>query len=93
MFLSEEMNERGNTWLYDRENDRQYYLGRLEGNRWLEITIVPANYPGFVIHTITGTEEDLAAHINDKWAGALIRKCNIAGVYIDKDCVAEHPKV
>jgi len=87
--------ERGNTWLI--EDHRQLFLARMEPDilgpgggepltyYWLQINIVPANYPGFNITTITSSEAKLAAHITKEWPGAFAKRCNINGVRLSEE--------
>ena len=79
-FCKNIFSECGNTWLVD--GFRQYFLSNLGEDNWLEITINPENYPGFMVHVITGTEEKMVAHIQKEWIGAFVRKCNLDGVCV-----------
>lgn len=71
------LNERGHTLLITEEYERFYFLARLTdpqpdcGNcRWLEISLVPENYPSLNMDIITATEEKMAIHIMRHWEGA-----------------------
>jgi hypothetical protein len=76
--IQEEICERGNTWLQD--NDNHVFWAHLDGDRWLESTVTPGNYPGFFVRVIETTEEKLAAHINKNCQGWSINHLNIKGV-------------
>jgi hypothetical protein len=79
--------ERGNTLLETGEGNMVAWLD-LEGNHRLQVSWCPDNYPALNVSVIELTDEQLAAHINDKCGGWLIRKCNIDGVNDENGSVA-----
>ena len=79
-------NERGNVWLTNGEGDHVAWFDLPGTKQRLEITIALGNYPGFLIAVLSeglSRDESLAAHINSKLGGWIVRKCNIEGVHID----------
>ena len=75
--------ERGNTWLLG-DNDNHYILiglnvcnNDIEASHYLEISMVPDNYPGFTIETISIYNEELKKFIQDRYAGWAVRKWNL----------------
>jgi len=74
--------ERGNTWLEDPDSSNHYALIDI-GDCFLEVCIQCENYPGFHVNTINDkSQEELAAHVNERYAGWYVRKCNLPGVTI-----------
>lgn len=84
-------NERGNTWLMDDDGNHIIYVDVTPKNR-MEITIRPEDYPGFSVSMLKdsdSTDEHLSKHINQNYGGWNVRKCNIEGVELDGQMVAE----
>jgi hypothetical protein len=75
--------ERGNTWLTG-DDGGHYALFDIGHAELLEVSITPDNYPGFSVTRIQKTEEELAAHIKEHFAGWYARKCHIDGVEVDE---------
>lgn len=75
--------EKGNIWLVHSEENYHNAWIRLGGNRWLEITIRPCNYPGLTVKTVSMTDKELADHINQEFNSGLwiVRKMNLSGVF------------
>ena len=73
--------ERGNTLLVNGDSFVAW-LG-MGGNKRLEVSWVPDNYPSLNVQTIERTDAELAEHINTKCCGWYVRKCNIAGLNVD----------
>jgi len=72
------MCERGNTWLTNE--NRHYFVGfvgNVEENKWIEISIMPDNYPAFNVFIVEKTETEIVAHINDRFQGWEIHKANL----------------
>lgn len=74
--------ECGNVWLTNGEGDH-YALIDLEGNVRLEVSINQANYPGLHVAIIDANDAKCAAHIQDRFGGWHVRKCNIPGVEVE----------
>ena len=76
------MTERGNTWLIQCEEGYHLAYFKLDPgkNLWIELSIVPPNYPGLHLEVIQKTEYEIVRHINMMCGGWLIRKANIAGI-------------
>jgi hypothetical protein len=74
----------GNTWLVHSEEDyHQVYIAlNDERTRWLAVSIIPNNYPGFNIDTIDQTEQAIAQDIMETNDGWLVRRLNIKGVKV-----------
>jgi len=75
--------ERGNTWLMDSE-EGDYILIGLDVNedvnaksQFLEISILPENYPGFRVQTINESITDMIAYIQERYEGWFCRKWNL----------------
>jgi hypothetical protein len=84
------LDERGNTLLVNDGDDMLAWLD-LVGNHRLQVSYCPGNHPALNVGVVELTEEQLAAHINSRCAGWLVRKCNCDGVNIVGGYVAEPP--
>lgn len=83
--------ERGNTWLVNDGGDHIAWFD-LPGGQRLEVSVTPGNYPGFYVNVLEpekSTDASLAKHINGKLVGWVVRKCNIPGVKLDGETIAE----
>jgi hypothetical protein len=60
--------ERGNVWIFAPQTEGDKHLAYLklpfDLDMWLEVSIVPENWPGLNVKVVTLTEPQLAAHIN-----------------------------
>jgi len=84
-------NERGNTWLMDDDGNHVMWVNVTNKIR-MEINICPQDYPGLNICMLNeeqSTDEHLAKHIHEKCVGWYARKCNIKGVTIEDDIIAD----
>jgi hypothetical protein len=76
-------NERGNTWLMSDDDGHYILIGievdedDIETSQYLEITLVPNNYPGFYIQTIQTYNSELLETIQDSFAGWDVRRWNL----------------
>ena len=78
--------ERGNILLsHDEEPWMNAWL-RLLGDKWLQISYRPCNYPALDVSTVNISDEDLAEHIRTEFEGGLwyASKMNIEGVELDE---------
>ena len=75
--------ERGNTWLTD--DSGEYILISLDQG-YLEISILPENYPGLSVRTVDETEGEMVAFIRERYEGWFIRKWNLSS---DEPCNEE----
>ena len=98
-------NERGNTWLMDDDGNHVMWVDVVYENIFdgltlkgvkpkirMEISICPNDYPGLNICMLTeqeSTDEHLAKHIHEKCIGWYARKCNIEGVKIQDETIAD----
>lgn len=80
--------ERGNTLLVTGEGNMVAWLDLL-GDQRLQVSWCPDNYPALNVTVVTLTDAQLAEHINTRCGGWLIRKCNIEGVNVEGDYVAD----
>jgi len=79
--------ERGNTLLM---NGEQMAAWVSMGQKRLEITYNPNNYPMLTVSEVDITDEQLAQHINDNLTGWFVPKCNVDGVHMDEfNCVTD----
>jgi hypothetical protein len=78
--------ERGNIWLSSDDGKHIAWFG-VGDSRWLQVSVVPHNYPGFQIASVIFTDEQLAAHIRRRCGGWRVNKLNLEGVKIERDCV------
>jgi hypothetical protein len=85
------LSERGNILLTGDDGNMVAWL-TLEGDRRLEVTFNPGNYPALNVGVVTLTDEQLAAHINGNLGGWHVRKCNIEGVNVENGYVAEEKR-
>jgi hypothetical protein len=88
-------NERGNTWLVNDDGNHVAWLDMTPTIR-MEISICPGNYPGLNVCMLSeaeSTDEHLAKHIHENCIGWYVRKCNIQGVRIEDDEVADISEV
>jgi len=74
--------ERGNTLVANDGGGMVAWLD-LVGNHRLEVSWCPHNYPALNVSVVNLSDEQLAAHINTKCGGWLIRSLNVAGVKQD----------
>lgn len=83
--------ERGNVYLTSNENLnhiawfrlQRYDSGDFAGKSvWLQVSVVPENYPSVNVSTIFATDVELAEHINTECEGFIVRKINLAGVHL-----------
>lgn len=84
-------NERGNTWLMDDDGNHVMWVDVTPTTR-MEISICPRDYPGLNVCMLTeqeSTDEHLAKHIHEKCVGWYARKCNIEGVKIQDETIAD----
>jgi hypothetical protein len=80
--------ERGNIWLCTEEMEKHLAYFRMPGkDNWLEVSLVPENYPGFNVGVINLSEKGLAAHIQARCDGWVVRKMNISGVKVKDNYV------
>lgn len=79
--------ERGNT-LLEMDGSMVAWLDLVDDQR-LEVSWCPNNYPALNVSVVSLTDEQLASHINSKCRGWIIRKCNVEGVNVDGDYVAD----
>jgi hypothetical protein len=69
------------TWLMAEDGDRHLIWVNLPlPDHYLEIEIVPSNYPGLTMATIHNTADQLHQHILENCGGMLVRKMNLPGV-------------
>lgn len=84
-------NERGNTWLMDDDGNHVMWVNVTDKIR-MEISVCPQNYPGLNVCILSlehSSDEHLAKHIHEKCVGWYARKCNIEGVRIEDDMIAD----
>jgi hypothetical protein len=84
-------NERGNTWLMDDDGNHVMWVNVTDKIR-MEISICPRDYPGLNVCVLSeqeSTDEHLSKHIHEKCVGWYARKCNIEGVRIEDDMIAD----
>jgi hypothetical protein len=79
--------EKGHIWLVHSEENWHNAWIWLGGHTWLQISIRPCNYPGLTVNTITKSDEQLAAHINQEFSSGLwiARSCNLEGVKLREE--------
>lgn len=84
--------ERGNTWLIQEDGYNTNHVAWIllwqntepdKPSAYLEVSVTPANYPGFYVGRVDRTSEQLREHIQVKLQGWQVRKCNIPGVVIE----------
>ena len=93
---------RGVTWLLPEEGNHHYILKRLTIGRvvggaraasradyWLQVEVIPDNYPGLTMNVINNTEAQLADHINKTFGGWVVRRWNINGIKVKDDRVVD----
>lgn len=79
----QQLTERGNIWISSDFTHKAYF--RLDGeNQWLEVILIPENYPSWTINTVTISDRDLAKHIQENFYGYRIHKMSIEGVKTDE---------
>jgi len=84
--------EKGNIWLCDEDGNQMAWLRLEKPNTWQEISIFPDNYPGLEVYETEGTDEELAEHIKDHFAGWFVKKCNLDEITLDKIGYVSNPE-
>lgn len=79
--------ERGNVYLVGGDGEQHLAYFAIQQNYWLEVSLVPANYPAFNVAVVQMDENELAQHIIENCTGWTIRKLNIKGVPQENSCV------
>lgn len=75
--------ERGNTLLTDDEGNMVAWI-TLDGELRMQVSWCPDDYPALRLSLVKLDDERLAAHINERCRGWLIRKCNVEGINMGK---------
>lgn len=84
--------EKGNTLLQGRDGENLLAWITLPGGRKLEIEFSPDCSPALDVRILSaeaGDDTALAKRINTDYAGWYVRRCNVQGVKVEGDYIAE----
>lgn len=80
--INDSLCERGGTLLVTEDGSMVAWLP--VGDKFLEVTYNPDNYPALNVVPTDLTEAQIVKHINDNLVGWYVRKCNLEGVRVGK---------
>jgi hypothetical protein len=83
--LEDGVNEKGNVYLTNEDGGCHLaFLSTGNTNQWLQVQIIPENYPSLNVKLIEASDEMLAKQINEQNAGWFVKKANLPGIKMDK---------